>query len=318
MALAITALLSGGCKTRPAGDEVQALKVTSPAGKSSTLIGSVHAGVEGLREPDVDVLFKCARIYVIENVPGDGPAPEPRKLRYGLVNDKQLLHARWASGLSPIEVQTFERRVQCNAGAALPPNLSASQATLIALSMGDPVSALEIAVRRCSPPGVISRDALLAQAAAAKGLATVGLERPIDVEARRLSVSEDTYAHLLKAALRPGNDVDMQRLVQSLNGADYDQILEVMKAPVPAADAKHYREVMLDDRNHAWMERLRKLVNAGDAVINVGAGHLGGESGLIALLKTDGYTVEPLPLPPARSANASTRRGAMQALPVAD
>jgi len=295
--MAIGALSLGGCATPPGDDAVPALKVTAPSGESSVIIGSVHVGVEGLREPDVNVLFKNARVYVTESVPDDGPKAEPRKLRMGMLKDNQLVRARWASGLTPVELQTFEERLACNLGAALPPKVSASEAAFIMLSMGDPVSALEVAVRRCAPSGIVSRDALLAEAAAARGLSTVGLERPIDVEAQRLSVSDDVYAELLKMALRPSNELDMQRLVDALNLADYDAILQVMTAPVPAEMARQYLDPMLNERNRAWMGRLTEILKTGGAVINVGAGHLGGAQGLVALLRGGGYTVDAVYLP---------------------
>jgi len=40
-----------------------ALRVTSPTGTSGILLGSVHDGVEGLRQPDTAALFKAARSY---------------------------------------------------------------------------------------------------------------------------------------------------------------------------------------------------------------------------------------------------------------
>lgn len=297
-AMAVAVLLSA-CASTQSKNDVPALRITSPGGRSSTLIGSAHSAVEGLREPDVEALFKDARIYVVEGVPGDGPEPEPRRPRFGMLKNGQLVRARWASALTPEEVQTFATRLQCNPKAKLAPGTDVAKASHRLLSMGDPVSALGIAVLRCAPPGTVSRDDLLARAAAERGLATVGLERAVDVEAKRFSIDEDTYAHLLKAALQPGNEVDMERLAVALNNAEYDEILSIMAAPVPASAAQRYRDVMVDERNVEWMSRLRPLLEEGGAVINVGAAHLGGTNGLIALLESRGYAVEAMLVPAA-------------------
>jgi len=55
-------------------------------------------------------------------------------------------------------------------------------------------------------------------------------------------------------------------------------------------------EVMVADRNE-WMPRLMQYLDEGQAFIIVGAGHLPGPQGLIALLRSRGYQLEPILLP---------------------
>ncbi|MFN7118053.1 MAG: TraB/GumN family protein [Saprospiraceae bacterium] len=52
---------------------------------------------------------------------------------------------------------------------------------------------------------------------------------------------------------------------------------------------------MLEDRNRNWIPQIEKLAKAKPTFFAVGAGHLGGKSGVIALLKAKGYTVKPIP-----------------------
>ena len=54
---------------------------------------------------------------------------------------------------------------------------------------------------------------------------------------------------------------------------------------------------MIRGRNALWMPRLEQYLQGGDAVVLVGAGHLAGPDGLIALLRRDGYAVQPVLLP---------------------
>lgn len=53
-------------------------------------------------------------------------------------------------------------------------------------------------------------------------------------------------------------------------------------------------EHMLKDRNINWMKVLPGLMKSGSQFIAVGAGHLTGTNGLIALLEKEGYTVTPV------------------------
>lgn len=53
-------------------------------------------------------------------------------------------------------------------------------------------------------------------------------------------------------------------------------------------------DYMLKDRNVNWIKTLPELMKSGSQFIAVGAGHLPGSDGLIALLRREGYTVTPV------------------------
>jgi uncharacterized protein YbaP (TraB family) len=53
-------------------------------------------------------------------------------------------------------------------------------------------------------------------------------------------------------------------------------------------------DYMLKDRNVNWVKTLPALMKSGSQFIAVGAGHLPGADGLIALLRKEGYTVKPV------------------------
>jgi uncharacterized protein YbaP (TraB family) len=52
----------------------------------------------------------------------------------------------------------------------------------------------------------------------------------------------------------------------------------------------------LDNRNKNWIPKIKNYVSQGKAFIAVGAGHLGGENGVIRLLEKEGFTVTPVKL----------------------
>jgi uncharacterized protein len=55
-----------------------------------------------------------------------------------------------------------------------------------------------------------------------------------------------------------------------------------------------HQEILLDSRNKNWVVQLKSIMHEKPVFVAVGAGHLVGANGLIALLKKEGYTVKPL------------------------
>jgi uncharacterized protein YbaP (TraB family) len=57
---------------------------------------------------------------------------------------------------------------------------------------------------------------------------------------------------------------------------------------------KEVIENMLDKRNKNWIPVLKEQFAAGPRFVGVGAAHLGGENGVINLLRKEGYTLNPI------------------------
>ena len=55
-----------------------------------------------------------------------------------------------------------------------------------------------------------------------------------------------------------------------------------------------YQDILLNNRNKNWVNQLKSIMKNESVLVAVGAGHLPGNNGLIALLKKDGFTVKPL------------------------
>jgi uncharacterized protein len=57
---------------------------------------------------------------------------------------------------------------------------------------------------------------------------------------------------------------------------------------------EEYQDILLDNRNKNWVNQLKTLMKNESVFVAVGAGHLVGENGLIALLKKEGYRLKPV------------------------
>jgi uncharacterized protein len=57
---------------------------------------------------------------------------------------------------------------------------------------------------------------------------------------------------------------------------------------------QEHQDLLLNNRNKNWTDKLKNIMKATPVFVAVGAGHLVGKEGLIALLRKQGYTVRPL------------------------
>jgi hypothetical protein len=71
-----------------------------------------------------------------------------------------------------------------------------------------------------------------------------------------------------------------------------DKIESIINDPVYGETEN--QDVLLDNRNKNWVVQLKEIMKKGPVFTAVGAGHLVGKKGLIALLKAEGYSVRPL------------------------
>ncbi|MEO6540566.1 MAG: TraB/GumN family protein [Ferruginibacter sp.] len=71
-----------------------------------------------------------------------------------------------------------------------------------------------------------------------------------------------------------------------------DEIEKIMNNPEFGMEEN--QDILLDKRNRNWVLQLKEIMKKQPVFIAVGAGHLIGKAGLIALLRAEGYTVRGL------------------------
>lgn len=98
---------------------------------------------------------------------------------------------------------------------------------------------------------------------------------------------------LLQQVLEEAEDVTRspERIYQAWRDGDaavLEEELRLMQRHYPGLHAR-----LLSDRNRAWLPALRRLLRGGEPqLIVVGAAHLPGPDGLVALLRAEGFRVE--------------------------
>jgi len=101
---------------------------------------------------------------------------------------------------------------------------------------------------------------------------------------------KNVMAEMIMGMVRDENNGDesMNLLIKAYMEKDLDKLSELVKQE---EDKTGTNEVLLDDRNARWIPKIEEFTKTQSCFIAVGAAHLGGEKGVIALLKKQGYTV---------------------------
>lgn len=153
------------------------------------------------------------------------------------------------------------------------------------------VSFLYLKAITCSVPD--SYEGNIVKLAKEQDKEVLGLETVADQVKVIEAMNTDSIA---KAVLRIAGDLDSFK-------ATYAQMLSVYKKQdLPALyqlilespDYKGDLNSLLFDRNRKWAPEIGKMAQQQPVFVAVGAGHLWGDKGVIALLKQQGYTVEPV------------------------
>lgn len=107
---------------------------------------------------------------------------------------------------------------------------------------------------------------------------------------------QEQYNAFVESILHYDNQLKQyQDLVEAYKEQNLDKLLQMFDLEYGDENAA-YKSILLDQRNANWIDKIMSLINDKSCFIAVGAGHLPGQNGLIALLKAKGFTVEPIAL----------------------
>ncbi|MDR0371277.1 MAG: TraB/GumN family protein [Prevotellaceae bacterium] len=143
----------------------------------------------------------------------------------------------------------------------------------------------------------LQSDSYFQVVAAYKGMEVIGLETE-DRQIALLINNEQLQkqAHDLVKVVRNSNRLihEFRYMNKLYTSGKIEDLVTYAKSPqtIEMTDSEYAKSV--DNRNTAWMEQLPGLIKNQACFIAVGALHLGGEKGLIRLLKDAGYKVNPV------------------------
>ena len=113
----------------------------------------------------------------------------------------------------------------------------------------------------------------------------------------QLSVLETLPADsVIKEVMEMVNNKNSNRkeYAQMVNAYKKQDITTLHKMITDSPDLGESTATLLDNRNKLWIRKMPGLMRQSSVFFAVGAGHLSGHNGVIALLRAQGYTVNPI------------------------
>jgi hypothetical protein len=146
----------------------------------------------------------------------------------------------------------------------------------------------------CQPPVIY--DNFLAQTATSQKMPVIGLETIEDQIAAIDSQSlEEQIKSLKETATNPEKGFgDFKTLYKTYLTQNSDDLYNLIATQFKAYNLSQTK--MLDNRNLNWIPVIEKNIAEKPSFIAVGSGHLGGEKGVVKLLRAKGYKVTPIKL----------------------
>lgn len=177
---------------------------------------------------------------------------------------------------------------------------------LVKSSVGVPLEALKtykpmfVSVMAITSPKLLgcdqarSYDFSLLQYAVSKKKSVEGLETMKAQTAAIDSIPlKKQVEDLYKIALNPEKSLtEFKKMLDIYKMQNSDKIYEFIQTQIEN-DAL-FQTNILNNRNIAWLPKIEKAVKEKSTFFAVGAGHLGGEKGVLNLLKAKGYKLQPI------------------------
>lgn len=295
--LALSLLLAAGhapaattTPTLPVPAGVWAFSVTAPNGAHNTLMGSLHVADRHLRQPDPR-LIRDARVVVLEH-PGLGTGT--------------VASTPWRKAVSPADIDALRLHFSCK--LPFPAETLVNNVVGTLLAQPTSVAATQLAYDGCDSVGYEPRDVIIQQAQVRYRIQLTYLETDEAVVGLEKRVSSDISGRGVHFALSNDAAILKADTVDALNNGDYAKVDAVSAKAFAAIGLEYgpFYDLMVRQRNENWMQTLPPLLDMGGAFVLVGAGHLPGKQGLIALLRTRGYIVQPVQLPAGQGTTAET------------
>ena len=141
---------------------------------------------------------------------------------------------------------------------------------------------------------VVSYEMELMQMAQQHKLPIEGLETAEYQMSMFDSIPYKIQAEMLVESIRSEKTEDGQfaQMVELYKNQDLQGMQAMMKDE--ASGIGGYEDLLLVRRNRNWIPVMGEMMMAKPTFFAVGAGHLGGDEGVVALLREAGYTVKPL------------------------
>lgn len=175
------------------------------------------------------------------------------------------------------------------------PGLTAQMEMLKPAMVSTQIAVLQTAAACPEAQAATPFDAVVMAAGTSRGKSIEGLETIDEQLALLFNTPISIQASDLMDAVADNDKLTLQArmLMDAYLSQDLDAVTEVVTNPEFGTDPADL-DRLIYSRNRAWAERLDSMLADGASLVVVGCGHLGGEQGLLNLLRKKGYEVTPI------------------------
>ena len=254
-------------------------KVEGKGIQTSYIFGTIHLLPQSdfQLKKKVENAFMESDLLVLE-LDMDDPALQGQMMQQAMMKDGQTLDAL----LSPEDYALLDAELQSTMGVGVAPFNTFKPffigAFLLIKYVGETPASFETA---------------LMEMAQSQEMPIEGLETVAEQMAFFDAVPYDEQVEDIVEMLRDSER--MQSMFRSLVDVyKSENLVEMMSLMESYLDDPEERSLLLDQRNTKWIPVIEAKAKEKATFFGVGAGHLGGPQGVIALLKQAGYTVTPV------------------------
>lgn len=287
---ALYSMLASGPTALAQGNAPLLWEVTS---KSTTvyLLGTIHVGNASMYPlpPAVEKAYSRAQVLALEADPGDPTA---------------LLMAMGTVMYQPPE--TLERNVPPALFQQVREALNASGLPMeLAQSMKPYMVSMTLTMMEAARLGFdasLGVDLHLVNRARRDGKRIVELESMAMQLAMLDGMPKETQAAMLESTIKGMKSGSLKRDLETMidawrtgNAEKMDDAATREMKTMPARVSRDLQDAMFDRRNRAMADKIVQMLNGAEVVlVGVGAGHMTGSTGLVALLQARGFSVRRL------------------------
>ena len=277
--------------------EAMLWRIETPGGAVSHLYGTMHVTDPRIVELDAaaSAAFDASETLVIETT----DILDPAAIMATMAEHPELMMFTDATTLSSllgdadrerIEAAMNERGLSLGAVDKMKPWMIAAMATLPTCELARKSAGAEIL------------DVALATRAKAAGIEIEGLETTAEQLGAMAALPLAFHMRALVETIALGETIDdvIETMVVIHARGEPGLFWPFFEAALPG-DAEDgiaiagFEQSVIVDRNRTMAERMQPMLDAGGAFVAIGALHLPGEEGVVALLQEAGYSATPLP-----------------------
>jgi len=273
--LALAVALAG--KVAVAAEPIEFYRAESAQGRVSYFYPSFHVADDRITRPPVAVLDAMTQL-VIEADIGELQKHPEAMVHYILSPAPLDLAGLFTSA----EIDAIRARAACN---GIADHVERLRPFFIGMMVALP----------CPKPGGVLYELVLEQAAQARGLKVTALESADEEFAALFSLPDRAFIDEIRkyADDPPAGERQVAVMISLYNASKYDALYDLSMADLPrdAGDRGLFLDKVLLARNRAMVERMSPALDAGGALVIVGALHLPGKGGIVDLLQRRGFKV---------------------------